>query len=116
MDKPVWSSPVVRIGAAAIQCHVVPRGGPVAEGIHVYQRQKLITAGGWLGLDVQVPPTSADGGHVAAVFVFLPVLLKGEWEVDLSNAMVVPSAEIAEKLVGFADDTIRRASLDEASK
>ena len=116
MDKPVWSSPVIRIGAAAIQCHVVPRIGPVAEGIHVYQRQRLISSGGWRGLDVQEPPTSADGGHVAAVCVFLPVLLKGEWEVDPSNAHVVPSAEIAEKLVGFANDTIRRASLNEARK
>jgi hypothetical protein len=100
-ERAVWSSPVVHVVVAAVQCHVVPRDG-LGQGVFVYRGGELVANRGWRGLDL-AGHTDDGSEHLARIRVDLPDGFDGAWE---------PDADSTAKLSRLADDIIRRSNLE----
>lgn len=111
MENAIWSSPEVQVGAATVQSHIVPRDGDGVQGFFVYQQERLVAAGGWLGLKVG-KRIGEMSNYVARIRIDLPADVCGEWELDIDNATATPAKAIAIRLNRLAKDTIRRSHLE----
>lgn len=99
----VWTSPAVEIHGAAVQGYVVPNDGGTS-GLFVYRNNALLSAGGWLDLDIQAP--SHDGGNLARIRIDVPDAALPGWFVEGATATL--SAATTDPLTSFAKDIIRR--------
>jgi Histidine kinase-, DNA gyrase B-, and HSP90-like ATPase len=82
-----------------------PRGWNDQQGFYVYRRNRLITAGDWLGLGL-----SRDDAHnLARIAIEVPVDLDGQWQLDITKASVRPPGALRNDLLRVAKATRRRA-------
>jgi len=123
-----WSSPVARLGAkrqVVVQAHVLPHqdrldpraylaaagpdGWTSQQGFYVYRNERLLVAGGWLGLGSPRPWTRDESCRLARIRVDLPNNLDGEWKIDVRKSTARPPANLRRQLTQLADETRDRA-------
>ena len=98
-------------GKAIIRCHTLPHhkkmskeeyeelGGPEghlkSQGLYVYRENRLIIAGGWLGLARQEELTK-----LCRISVDIPNSMDAEWKIDVKKASAQLPPRVKERLKG----------------
>ncbi len=99
----------LRQGDVLIRCHTLPHhkrmtqeqweeiGGPEghlkSQGLYVYREQRLIIAGGWLGLARQTELTK-----LCRIAVDIPNTMDAEWKIDVKKASAQMPPVVRERL------------------
>ncbi len=124
-----WSSPVQRYSSAAgmveVQGHVLPHrdrlesvdyepaGGPegwtAQQGFYVYRNQRLLVAGGWLGLGQGRGWTREEAHRLARIRIDIPNSADAAWKIDIRKSTARPPVELRGRLLRLAEDIRQRA-------
>jgi hypothetical protein len=118
----LWT-PVERIstgqGTIEVQGHVLPHrdriraedfevaGGPegwaAQQGFYVYRNQRLLVAGGWLGLGSGRAWTKEEAHKLARIRLDIPNTADEEWKIDIRKAVARPPVTIRRRLMQLAE-------------
>ena len=124
-----WESPVARqyapSGLVEVACHVLPHrelltpdeyekaGGPegwtAQQGFYVYRNQRLLLAGGWLGLGQGRAWNREEAHRLARVRLDIPNTADAEWKIDIRKSTARPPVSLRPWLTRLAEDTRDRA-------
>jgi hypothetical protein len=124
-----WPSPVERYPSAAglvkVQGHVLPHrdrlepddykqaGGPegwtAQQGFYVYRNERLLVAGGWLGLGQGRSWTREEAHRLARIRIDIPNSADAEWKIDIRKSTARPPVELRGRLLRLAEDIRQRA-------
>jgi hypothetical protein len=123
-----WSPPEHRLGTAGeviVQCHVLPHkdkltpkendeaGGPEGwtsgQGFYVYRNERLLVAGGWLGLGAGRRWTRDEAHRLARIRLDIPNSADSEWKLDIRKSTARPPVGVRKRLTRLAEETRHRA-------
>lgn len=124
-----WESPVARqlcrSGLVEMECHVLPHrdllspdeferaGGPegwtAQQGFYVYRNQRLLLAGGWLGLGQGRAWNREEAHRLARVKLDIPNTADADWKIDIRKSTARPPVPLRSWLTRLAEDTRERA-------
>lgn len=129
-DHPAtWSSPPVRLKgsrwAVDVVGHVLPhrdrlsedeykslggqRGWTPQQGFYIYRNERLLVAGGWLGLGKPKPWTHEEPFRLARIRLELPNTADADWKLDIRKSRARPPTVVREQLTRIAEDVRDRA-------
>lgn len=124
-----WPSPVEKLtcegGTAEVQCFVLPHkdrldtrtfesaAGPEGwtsqQGFYVYRKERLLVAGGWLGLGHRRSWTREEPHRLARIRLDIPNTADAEWKIDIRKSQARPPVSIRPQLTRLAEDVRMRA-------
>lgn len=124
-----WDSPVARTtteaGSIEVECHVLPHrdklslaefekaGGPegwtAQQGFYVYRNERLLVAGGWLGLGQGRAWNREEAHRLARIRLDIPNTADAEWKIDIRKSSAKPPVSLRPWLTRLAEDTRDRA-------
>lgn len=124
-----WNSPIERkhtpSGTIEIECHVLPHrdklsekefqqgGGPDGwtsqQGFYVYRNQRLLLAGGWLGLGHGKAWNREESFRLARIRLDIPNTADADWKIDIRKSTAKPPVIVRPWLTKFSEDTRDRA-------
>lgn len=124
-----WTSPAQRhrtsCGDIEVQCHVLPHrdrltdreyeinGGPAGwnaqQGFYVYRNQRLLVAGGWLGLGQPRAWNREEPHRLARIRLDIPNTADADWKIDVKKSVARPPVALRSWLTSMATDTRERA-------
>jgi Histidine kinase-, DNA gyrase B-, and HSP90-like ATPase len=124
-----WASPIQRhrtaYGDIEVQCHVLPHrdkltdreyeisGGPAGwnaqQGFYVYRNQRLLVAGGWLGLGQPRAWNREEPHRLARIRLDIPNTADADWKIDVKKSVARPPVALRAWLTQMATDTRERA-------
>lgn len=124
-----WASPVARAGTATgpveVECHVLPHkdrlsqrelenaAGPAGwtaqQGFYVYRNERLLVAGGWLGLGQGRTWNREESHRLARIRLDITNAADAEWKIDIRKATARPPIVLRPWLTRLAEDTRNRA-------
>lgn len=124
-----WQSPIAQIhtpsGVVEVQCHVLPHrdrmsdedyrraGGPEGwtsqQGFYVYRGNRLLMAGGWLGLGHGRSWNREEPQKLARIRVDIPNSADSDWKIDVKKSVARPPVSVRPQLTKLAEDTRERA-------
>ncbi|WP_230459309.1 ATP-binding protein [Burkholderia ubonensis] len=127
-SKP-WASPVANhqtdYGTVAVQCHVLPHrdkltnaefennagpgGWTAQQGFYVYRNERLLVAGGWLGLGNSRAWNREEAHRLARIRLDIPNTADAEWKIDIRKATARPPISLRPWLTQLAENTRERA-------
>ncbi len=124
-----WTSPIAKhfteYGIVEVQCHVLPHrdkltasefenyGGPAGwtsqQGFYVYRNERLLVAGGWLGLGNSRAWNREEAHRLARIRIDIPNTADAEWKIDVRKSTARPPVSLKPWLTQLADNTRERA-------
>ena len=124
-----WSSPtthhVTDYGSVAVQCHVLPHrdkltpaefdenGGPAGwtaqQGFYVYRNERLLVAGGWLGLGNARAWNREEAHRLARIRIDIPNTADADWKIDVRKSTARPPVSLRPWLMALAENTREKA-------
>lgn len=124
-----WTSPAqghrTSCGDIEVQCHVLPHrdklsdreyevnGGPAGwnaqQGFYVYRNQRLLVAGGWLGLGQPRAWNREEPHRLARIRLDIPNTADADWKIDVKKSVARPPVALRPWLISMATDTRERA-------
>lgn len=124
-----WESPVAKrdteVGTVAVRCHVLPHkdrladdefeinGGPVGwaaqQGFYVYRNERLLVAGGWLGLGQGRAWNREEAYRLARIQLDIPNTADAAWKIDIRKSTARPPVALRPWLTNLAEATRERA-------
>ena len=124
-----WDSPVVRMltdsGYIEVECHVLPHrdklsqsefdagggceGWTAQQGFYVYRNERLLVAGGWLGLGQGKAWNCEESHRLARIRLDIPNTADAEWKIDIRKSTARPPVSLRPWLTRLAEDTRERA-------
>lgn len=124
-----WDSPVARIvtasGMVEVECHVLPHrdrltpdeheaaGGPegwiAQQGFYVYRNERLLLAGGWLGLGHSKAWNREESHRLARIRLDIPNRADADWKIDIRKSTARPPVSLRPWLTKLAEDTRNKA-------
>lgn len=124
-----WSSPVAHqrtdSGLVLAQCHVLPHrdkltgdefeenAGPAGwtaqQGFYVYRNERLLVAGGWLGLGNSRAWNREEAHRLARIRLDIPNTADAEWKIDVRKSTARPPVSLRPWLMALAENTRDRA-------
>lgn len=124
-----WTSPVTKhatdYGQVAVQCHVLPHrdkltaaefdanGGPAGwtaqQGFYVYRNERLLVAGGWLGLGNSRAWNREEAHRLARIRLDIPNTADADWKIDVRKSTARPPVSLRPWLTQLAENTRERA-------
>jgi hypothetical protein len=124
-----WTSPAQKrrtsFGEIEIQCHVLPHkdklsdsefevnSGPAGwnaqQGFYVYRGQRLLVAGGWLGLGQPRAWNREEPHRLARIRLDIPNTADADWKIDVKKSVARPPVALRPWLTSLATDTRERA-------
>ena len=124
-----WTSPttnrVTDYGIVSVQCHVLPHrdkltiaefeinGGPTGwtaqQGFYVYRNERLLAAGGWLGLGNSRAWNREEAHRLARIRLDIPNTADAEWKIDVRKSTARPPVSLRPWLTSLAENTRERA-------
>jgi hypothetical protein len=124
-----WNSPVEKktteSGVVEVECHVLPHrdkltpaefeagGGPegwtAQQGIYVYRNERLLVAGGWLGLGKGRAWNREEAYRLARIRLEIPNTADAEWKIDIRKSTARPPVFLRPWLTRLTEDTRERA-------
>lgn len=127
-SKP-WNSPVSRRqtpdGQVEIECHVLPHkdklsedewkrcagpnGWTAQQGFYVYRNERLLLAGGWLGLGPNKAWNREEAHRLARIRLDIPNTADAAWKIDIKKSTARPPIALRQWLTRYAEDTRERA-------
>ncbi len=84
-------------------------GWTAQQGFYVYRNQRLLVAGGWLGLGRPRPWTKEEPTRLARIQLDLPNSADDQWKIDVRKSRARPPSTVKDRLSHFADDVRARA-------
>jgi hypothetical protein len=127
-SKP-WNSPIERrhtpTGIIETECHVLPHkdrlspqeqeiaGGPegwtAQQGFYVYRNERLLLAGGWLGLGQGRVWNREEAHRLARIRLDIPNTADADWRIDIRKSTARVPVYLRSWLTRIAEDTRDRA-------
>ncbi len=124
-----WASPVQPFksdtGIVSVECHVLPHkdrlsagefedgAGPdgwnAQQGFYVYRNQRLLVAGGWLGLGQGRAWNREEAYRLARIRLDIPNTADADWKIDIRKSTARPPVALRGWLSSIAEDTRNRA-------
>jgi hypothetical protein len=124
-----WNSPVERkwtpAGMVEVECHVLPHkdmlssadyegaAGPDGwnsqQGFYVYRNDRLLLAGGWLGLGQGRAWNREEAQKLARIRLDIPNTADADWKIDIRKATARIPVYLRPWLTTLAEDTRNRA-------
>lgn len=124
-----WSSHPDRFGTAAgaieIEGHVLPHkdrlsqeefdagagpnGWTAQQGFYIYRNQRLLLAGGWLGLGQGRAWNREESHRLARIRLDIPNTADADWKIDIRKSTARPPVSLRAWLTRHAEDTRERA-------
>jgi hypothetical protein len=124
-----WASPVTNYstnyGNVAVQCHVLPHrdkltavefeknSGPAGwtsqQGFYVYRNERLLVAGGWLGLGNARAWNREEAHRLARIRIDIPNTADADWKIDIRKSTARPPVALRLWLMSLAENTRERA-------
>lgn len=122
--KPLSSDTVRKmtdVGPIEIECHVLPHrdrltdkqyereagpeGWTAQQGFYVYRNERLLVAGGWLGLGQGRPWNREEAHRLARIRLDIPNTADAEWKIDIRKSVARPPAYLRSWLLQYAENT-----------
>ena len=124
-----WTSPIAKhateYGTVEVQAHVLPHrdkltaaefeanGGPggwtTQQGFYVYRNERLLVAGGWLGLGNSKVWIREEAHRLARIRLDIPNTADAEWKIDVRKSTARPPVSLKPWLTQLAENTRERA-------
>jgi len=124
-----WNSPIATKcsdeGCIEVECHVLPHkdqltstefenaGGPdgwtAQQGFYVYRNERLLVAGGWLGLGQGRAWNREEAHRLARIRLEIPNSADAAWKLDIRKSTARPPLSLRPWLTRLAEDTRERA-------
>lgn len=124
-----WVSPIARqqtdSGLVLAQCHVLPHrdkltntefetnAGPAGwtaqQGFYVYRNERLLVAGGWLGLGNTKAWNREEVHRLARIRLCIPNTADADWKIDVRKSTARPPVPLRPWLMALAENTRDRA-------
>lgn len=124
-----WTSPITNhptdYGTVSVQCHVLPHrdkltiaefeanegpaGWTAQQGFYVYRNERLLVAGGWLGLGNSRAWNREEAHRLARIRLDIPNTADAEWKIDVRKSTARPPVSLRPWLTLLADNTRERA-------
>lgn len=79
------------------------------QGFYVYRADRLLLAGGWLGLGQPKPWTREEAHRLARIRIEIPNAVDVDWKIDISKSSARPPLELRDRLTSLASDVRSRA-------
>ena len=125
----VWASPAQPMktdaGTVVVECHVLPHkdrlmaeefeggAGPegwnAQQGFYIYRNERLLVAGGWLGLGQGRAWNREESFRLARIRLDIPNTADAAWKIDIRKSMARPPAPLRPWLTKLAENTRDRA-------
>lgn len=126
--KPWTSPPAIQRtegGLIVAQCHVLPHhdkltkdefkkyegpaGWTAQQGFYVYRNERLLLAGGWLGLGKPKAWNREETHRLARIQLDIPNTADADWKIDVRKSTARPPVSLRPWLTRLAEDTRERA-------
>ena len=124
-----WTSPPTNhqtdYGTVTVQTHVLPHrdklttaefndnGGPAGwtaqQGFYVYRNERLLLAGGWLGLGNSRAWNREEAHRLARIRLDIPNTADADWKIDVRKSTARPPISLRPWLTSLAENTRERA-------
>ena len=124
-----WTSPITNhttsYGAVSVQCHVLPHrdkltaaefesnAGPAGwtaqQGFYVYRNERLLVAGGWLGLGNSRAWNREEAHRLARIRLDIHNTADADWKIDVRKSTARPPVSLRPWLMLLAENTRERA-------
>ncbi|MBK9246082.1 MAG: ATP-binding protein [Burkholderiales bacterium] len=124
-----WASPIARTntdaGPVEVECHVLPHkdrltsrelavaagpnGWTAQQGFYVYRNERLLVAGGWLGLGPGRAWNREEAHRLARIRLDIPNTADAAWTIDIRKSTARPPVSLRPWLTRLAEDTRERA-------
>lgn len=124
-----WTSPPAPLrtdsGLVMAQCHVLPHqdkltkdefnknegpaGWTAQQGFYVYRSERLLVAGGWLGLGSSKAWIREEAHRLARIQLDIPNTADADWKIDVRKSIARPPVALRQWLTRLAEDTRERA-------
>lgn len=124
-----WTSPVTNqltsYGSVSVQCHVLPHrdkltnfefehnagpnGWTAQQGFYVYRNERLLVAGGWLGLGSVRAWNREEAHRLARIRLDIPNTADADWKIDVRKSTARPPVSLRPWLMLLAENTRERA-------
>lgn len=124
-----WTSPPAPqrtdYGLVVAQCHVLPHqdkltkdesktnegpaGWTAQQGFYVYRNERLLVAGGWLGLGNSKAWNREEAHRLARIQLDIPNTADADWKIDVRKSTARPPVALRQWLTRLAEDTRERA-------
>lgn len=124
-----WTSPTTKhstpSGTVSVQCHVLPHrdkltisefesnAGPAGwtaqQGFYVYRNERLLVAGGWLGLGNSRAWNREEAHRLARIRLDIPNTADADWKIDVRKSTARPPVSLRPWLTLLAENTRERA-------
>lgn len=124
-----WTSPITNhatnYGTVSVQCHVLPHrdkltiaefeanAGPAGwtaqQGFYVYRNERLLVAGGWLGLGNSRAWNREEAHRLARIRLDIPNTADADWKIDVRKSTARPPVSLRPWLTLLAENTRERA-------
>jgi hypothetical protein len=112
-------------GLGVAQCHVLPHhdkltkdefkknegpaGWTAQQGFYVYRNERLLVAGGWLGLGNSKAWNREEALRLARIQLDIPNTADADWKIDVRKSTARPPVALRQWLTRLAEDTRERA-------
>jgi hypothetical protein len=124
-----WTSPTTNhpapYGVVTVQAHVLPHrdkltaaesdanAGPAGwiaqQGFYVYRNERLLVAGGWLGLGNSRAWNREEAHRLARIRLDIPNTADADWKIDVRKSTARPPVSLRPWLTLLAENTRERA-------
>lgn len=124
-----WTSPITNhatsYGVVSVQCHVLPHrdkltvaefesnagpnGWTAQQGFYVYRNERLLVAGGWLGLGNSRAWNREEAHRLARIRLDIPNTADADWKIDVRKSTARPPVSLRPWLMLLAENTRERA-------
>jgi hypothetical protein len=124
-----WTSPTTNhttgYGTVSVQCHVLPHrdkltisefeanagpnGWTAQQGFYVYRNERLLVAGGWLGLGNSRAWNREEAHRLARIRLDIPNTADADWKIDVRKSTARPPVSLRPWLTLLAENTRERA-------
>lgn len=120
-----WASPPAKqrtdYGTVIVQCHVLPHrdklssaefeanaglaGWTAQQGFYVYRNERLLVAGGWLGLGYSRAWNREEPHRLARIQLDIPNTADAHWKIDVRKSTARPPVSLRPWLTALAEET-----------
>lgn len=124
-----WASPIAQqrtdSGLVLAQCHVLPHrdqmsieefeknagsaGWTAQQGFYVYRNERLLVAGGWLGLGRPKAWNREESHRLARIRLDISNTADADWKIDVRKSTARPPVSLRPWLMALAENTRERA-------
>jgi hypothetical protein len=98
-----------RLDAATHEDAGGPDGWTAQQGFYVYRNERLLVAGGWLGLGRRRAWTREEAHRLARIRLDLPNTADTAWSIDIRKARAKPPHDMVDQLTALAEDVRAKA-------